>query len=66
LICYKIDVLKALEENGYSQTKLQREKLLSYTEINRIKCGEMVRLDTLDTICRLLQCDPTGILEEKE
>lgn len=66
MVGYKIDVMKALEAKGYSEAKLQKERLLPYAEIERVKRGELVRLDTLDTLCKLLECDPTGLLEQTD
>lgn len=63
---YKIDVLKALQEHGYSSYKLAKEKLLSGSSIQKLRNGEPLGADGLNTLCRLLQCQPGDLLEYHE
>lgn len=60
---YKINVLDALKEKGYSSYTLRREKLLSESTIQKLREGEGVAWDNLDTLCRLLECDISDLLE---
>ena len=60
---YKIDVLDALKEKGYSSYTLRKEKLLSESTIQKLREGEGVSWDNLDTLCRLLECDISDLLE---
>lgn len=60
---YKIDVLDALKEKGYSSYTLRKEKLLSESTIQKLRVGEGVAWDNLDTLCRLLECDICDLLE---
>ena len=60
---YKIDVLDALKEKGYSSYTLRKEKLLSESTIQKLREGEGVAWDNLDTLCRLLECDISDPLE---
>lgn len=60
---YKIDVLEALKEKGYSSYSLRKEKLLSESTIQKLRSGEGVSWDNLDTLCKLLECDISDILE---
>ena len=60
---YKIDVLDALKEKGYSSYTLRKEKLLSESTIQTLREGEGVAWDNLDTLCRLLECDISDLLE---
>ena len=60
---YKINVLDALKENGYSSYTLRKEKLLSESTIQKLREGEGVAWDNLDTLCRLLDCDISELLE---
>ncbi len=60
---YKINVLDALKEKGYSSYTLRKEKLLSESTIQKLREGEGVAWDNLDTLCRLLECDISDILE---
>ena len=64
---YKINVLDALKEKGYSSYILRKEKLLSESTIQKLRGGEGVAWDNLETLCRLLDCDISELLEyEKE
>ena len=60
---YKINVLDALKEKGYSSYTLRKEKLLSESTIQKLREGEGVAWDNLDTLCRLLECDICDLLE---
>jgi putative transcriptional regulator len=60
---YKINVLDALKEKGYSSYTLRKEKLLSESTIQKLREGEGVAWDNLDTLCRLLECDISDLLE---
>ena len=60
---YKINVLEALKEKGYTTYTLRKEKLLSESTIQKLRVGEGVAWDNLDTLCRLLDCDIGDILE---
>ena len=61
-LIYKIDVLEALKEKGYSSYNLRKEKLLSESTIQKLRNGEGVSWDNLDTLCKLLDCDISAIL----
>ena len=60
---YNINVLDALKEKGYSSYTLRKEKLLSESTIQKLREGEGVAWDNLDTLCRLLECDISDLLE---
>ena len=62
-LIYKINVLDALKEKGYSSYTLRKEKLLSESTIQKLREGEGVAWDNLDTLCRLLDCDISELLE---
>ena len=60
---YKIDILEALKEKGYSSYNLRKDKLLSESTIQKLRNGEGVAWDNLETLCKLLDCDISEILE---
>ena len=60
---YKINILDALKEKGYSSYTLRKEKLLSESTSQKLREGEGVAWDNLDTLCRLLDCDISELLE---
>ena len=62
-IGYKINVLKALKEAGYSTYRIQQEKLLGGATIQKLKNGNPVSFDSVSMICELLDLQPGDILE---
>ena len=62
-IKYKIDVLEALREAGYTSYKLRTEKLMSESTIQKLRNGEMVAMSNIDIVCRLLECQPGDLIE---
>ena len=66
MLRYKIDVLEELKNKGYSSYKLRKEKLMGESQIQKIRDNELVSKETLNTICKLLNCQPGDILEYVE
>jgi len=65
-IRYKIDVLTALKEAGYSTYKLRQMKIFGERNIQKIREGEIVNADNLSKICELLHCQPGDLMEYVE
>lgn len=63
---YKFDVLQALKDGGFNTNRIRKEKLFSESTLQKFRSGEMVHTSNIDTICRLLNCQPGDILEYKE
>ena len=59
---YKIDVLKALKEAGYSSSKLRKEKIIGEATIQRLRHKQSVSFEVLSKICDLLNCNIEDIL----
>ena len=62
-IRYKFDVMDALKQAGYSSTRLGNEKLMGESYMQQLRRGELVSWKTIETICKLLQCQPGDLLE---
>ena len=62
-IKYKIDILEALKHIGYSQNRIRNEKLIGQATLTQLRHGELVSWKTIETICKLLNCQPGDILE---
>ena len=62
-IQYKIDILAALKEKGYSSTRIREEKLIGQSYLQQLRHGELVSWKTLNTICSLLDCQPGDLIE---
>lgn len=62
-IKYKIEILPALKAIGYTQTRIREEKLIGQATLSQLRKGELVSWATIETLCRLLDCQPGDILE---
>lgn len=63
MIRYKIDIFKELSENGFNQTRIQRENLLPRQTMTNIKAGKSITLETLNKICIMCGLQPGDIVE---
>lgn len=63
---YKMDVLTALKDAGYSTYKLRKEKLLGESVLQQIRDGVPVSWANISRICELLHCQPGDILEYEQ
>lgn len=63
MLRYKIDILEELKNKGYSTYKLRKDKIIGESQIQKIRTGELASKETLNTICKLLTCQPGDILE---
>lgn len=60
---YKIDVVAALKDKGYTSYKIRQEKLLSESTIQKLRSGKGVSWENIETLCRLLNCQPGDLLK---
>ena len=65
-IRYKLDVIAALKEKGYSSARIRSEKLMGQSYLQQLRHGELVSWKTLDTLCKLLDCQPGDLVEYLE
>lgn len=63
MLKYKIDVLLELKNHGFNTSKIRQEKLLNESALQYIRQGKPVGPVPLDTLCRLLECQPGDLLE---
>ena len=63
MLRYKIDVLSALKDAGYSSYRIRKEKILPDAVVQYFRDGRMVGAGTIDILCRLLECQPGDIVE---
>ena len=60
---YKVDILAALKEKGYNTNKIRTEGLLSQSTLQKFRNKQGVSWENLETLCRLLDCQPADIIE---
>lgn len=63
MIVYKIDILKELKEKGYTSYVLREKKIIPEGTMQRLRRKDLISLQTLDVICRLLELQPGDIIE---
>ena len=63
MLRYKVDVLQELREIGFTTYKLRKDKLMGEAQIQKIRTGEIASKETLNTICKILNCQPGDFLE---
>lgn len=56
------NILSRLSACGWPTTRLQRERQISNGTIIQIRAGKPITTATIDTICRLCNCQPGDIL----
>ena len=57
------DVLDLLLEKGYSSYRLREEKLMTPRTMQKIRHGERITMNELETICDLLHVQPSKVIE---
>ena len=62
MIIFK-DILKKLSAAGWSSYRLLKERQLPNSVISRLRHGDPITTNTVNTICRLLHCQPNDIME---
>lgn len=62
MLRYKIDILDALKKIGFTSYKIRKDKIIGEAQMQKIRTGEIASKETLNTICRLLDCQPGDIL----
>ena len=61
-LTWKIDVLAALKDKGYSTYRLRNEKLFGERVIQQLRHGDPVSWEVLSRLCDLLDCDVGDVL----
>lgn len=62
-IKYRVDILGALKEKGYTTYRLRKDKLLAEGVIQSLRDNKAISLDNIARLCDLLDCQPGDLLE---
>lgn len=65
-IKYKINIVEALKQAGYNTNRIRKEKIIGEGTLQKLRDGEIVSTKNLETICKLLECQPGDIIEYVE
>ena len=60
---FKIDVLTALKEKGITTYMIRKEKIMSESTVQKLRSGKGLAWDNIETLCRLLECQPSDLME---
>ena len=63
MIAYKIDVLGALRDAGWSSYRIREEHLIGQREVQKMREGKLPSWAVLDKVCALLGLQPGDIIE---
>lgn len=65
-IQYKIDVLEALKNSGYTTYRLRKDKIMGERAIQQLREGVPVSWEIVSRVCHILKCQPGDIFEYVE
>lgn len=63
MINYKINIMEALKEKGYTSYRLRKEKIFGEATMTKFRNKDYINFDNLNILCNLLDCQPGDILE---
>ena len=59
----KVDMISALKAKGFTSYRLRQEKLIGESVLTKLRSGGLPSWHELDTVCRLLSCQPGDLVE---
>lgn len=65
MLYVKIDILAAMKERGVTQYRIRKDGLLGVKTIMDLRAGKVPGIKVIDTICRILECQPGDIIGYK-
>ena len=57
------EALDLLRDKGYSSYRLREEKILTPRTLQKIRSGERITMQELETICDLLHVQPNKVVQ---
>jgi len=63
---FRIDVLAALKEKGYTTYRVRKDKLLSESTVQKLRNSLPVSWENIETLCQLLRCQPGDLMEYED
>lgn len=63
MIIYKMNIMEALKEKGYTSYKLRKEKVFGEATMTKFRNKEYINFENLNLLCKLLDCQPGDIIE---
>ena len=66
MLRFKKDVMKALREKGYTANRMRNEKLFGGATLGKMRHRQIVSMNELNRVCRLLEEQPGELIEYVE
>lgn len=63
MLRFKVDVIPMLKERGYTTYRIRKEHIISEGSMQRLRDHRAIDWTTIETVCRLLDCQPGDFLE---
>ena len=63
MLRYKIDVMQAINESGFSTYQIRKDKLIGENALQALRDNKMIGIKALDQVCSLLKMQPGDIIE---
>ena len=63
MLKYKFDIIQRLGEKGYNPRKIRKDRILAESTMTKLRRKQAISWENIDTICRLLRCQPGDLLE---
>ena len=65
MIRFKIDIIKALKDKGYTTTRIRKDKIIPEGTLTKIRNnnGEPITTTTINVLCEILKKQPGQLLE---
>lgn len=63
MIRYRINIMDALKNKGYTSYRLRKEKIFGEATMTKFRKKEYINFDNLNILCTLLHCQPGDIIE---
>ena len=63
MLTYKMDVLQALQDMGYTTYRIRQEKVINESALQALRTGDMIGIKTLEKLCAALRLQPGDIIE---
>lgn len=60
---YKIDVVEALKNAGYTSYKIRQEGIINQAALQKLRDKKMIAWEQLNTVCNILNCQLGDIIE---
>lgn len=59
----QINIIEMLKGKGYNTNRIRQEKLLSESTLQKLRNGDGLSWANIETLCKLLDCQPADLME---